>query len=203
MELHDQLTTWRKPRILELVVWYPKYNCYSFAEVRRECGKILRDRGTAYPVSFPFVMSRFLRIGFCLIQPRPARFVFVFSSLSILVIDISSKLYTKCNILATGIQNYWFHLSNTKRPRKTMAMNIGESTNSVTAGHGCLIAKCDYEVWMVWTAVLGVSLHESLYSADHELVNPSAHPRMMEGENFPHVVGMTLGSPSSHNSFRQ
>ena len=53
--------------ILELVVWYPKYN-YSFTDVRRECGKILRDRGTAYPVFFPFVMSRFLRVGFYLIQ---------------------------------------------------------------------------------------------------------------------------------------
>jgi hypothetical protein len=85
-----------------------------------------------------------------------------------------------------------------------MAMNIGESTNSMTAGHGWLIAKCYYEVWMVSTAVLDVSLHETLYSADHQLANPSAHPRMMEGENLPNLFGVvTLGSPGSHNSFRQ
>jgi len=56
---------------------------------------------------------------------------------------------------------------------------------------------------MISTAVLDVLLLEPLYSTDHQLANPSTHPRMMEGENFPHLFGVTLGSPGSHNSFRQ
>lgn len=187
-ELHDLLTTWRKSRFLELVVWFPIYNCYFFTEVRRECGKILRDRETAYPVFFPFVMSRFFRVGFYLIKPHPARFLLTFSSPSILVMDISSKLYTHCNILATDIQNYWFHLPRTKRARETAAMNVGESTNSVAAGYGWLIAKCDYESWIVSTAVLDVSLNESLYSADHQLVIPSAHHDDNGRREFPALV---------------
>ena len=43
------------------------------------------------------------------------------------------------------------------------------------AGRDWLIAKCGYEVSIVSTAVLDVSLHESLSSADHHLVNLSAH----------------------------
>jgi hypothetical protein len=36
-------------------VWCPNYNFCSFREVRRECDKTLRYRGTAYPVCLPFL----------------------------------------------------------------------------------------------------------------------------------------------------
>jgi hypothetical protein len=64
------------------------------------------------------------------------------------------------------------HVSNTQRARTSTTVNITE----LTVGHGWLTAEYDYEARIVSTAVLNVSLHESLYSTDRQLVNPSAHP---------------------------
>lgn len=67
---------------------------------------------------------------------------------------------------------YSLHLSNTKGARESTTVNITEST----VGHGWLTPACDYEPWIVSTATLDVSLRESLYWTDRQLVNPSAHP---------------------------